>query len=43
MCHVKIHTPTHAESQAETYGQASEPLHMEGAMGDRQTYGSVNR
>lgn len=34
---------THTESQAETYGRASEPLHMEGAMGDRQTYGWMNQ
>lgn len=37
MCHVQnTHTPTLTESQAETYGRMSEPLHMDGALGDRQ-------
>lgn len=33
---------TFRESQAETYGRASELLHMEGALGDRLTYGWEN-
>lgn len=43
--HTYTHTPSriHTLSQAETYGRASERLHMEGAMGDRQTYGWANQ